>query len=283
MCDGADRELSRPRDLPERGAGGELLWRGPQLGHDPAGGVACHSAAGAAAGDHPVRPIELRRKAGFRHEERRGPGCPHAPCHSRDGRGDRRHSRHGGQKASPHIDLPSIITHHYFPGGLDPLANACGTHPVEILSYGSERMHTELERHGIDVGMIASVEVSLGLPRVRGWKVGSFPFLVALPKASRLANRGPSASTSLRPSLSAPSSGCSFRWRGPGAGYSACEGCRRGPCVGAGGEQLLGKARNPRRSLCATWQGRGRHLGGGVHQDGPRVLPQQGTVPGKSR
>lgn len=38
--------------------------------------------------------------------------------------------------------------------------------------------------------MIASVEVSLGLPRVRGWKVGSFPFLVALPKASRLADRG---------------------------------------------------------------------------------------------
>ena len=88
------------------------------------------------------------------------------------------------------IGLPPIITHHYFPGGLDSLANACGTHPVEILSYGSERMHTELERHGIDVGMIASVEVSLGLPRVRGWKVGSFPFLVALPKASRLADRG---------------------------------------------------------------------------------------------
>ena len=66
------------------------------------------------------------------------------------------------------IGLPPIITHHYFPGGLDSLANACGTHPVEMLSYGSERMHMELERHGIDVGMIASVEVSLGLPRVRG-------------------------------------------------------------------------------------------------------------------
>lgn len=66
------------------------------------------------------------------------------------------------------VGPPPIITHYYFPGGLDPLANACGTHPVEILSYGSERMHTELERHGIDVGMIASVEVSLGLPRVRG-------------------------------------------------------------------------------------------------------------------
>lgn len=181
------------------------------------------------------------------------------------------------------IGLPPIITHHYFPDGLDPLANACGTHPVEILSYGSERMRTELERHGIDVGMIASTGASLGLPRVRGWKVGSFPFFVAPTKVSRLADRGPSASMSLRPSLSVPSSGCSFRWRGPGAGYSACEGCRRGPCVGAGGEQPLGKARNPRRALCRSWRGRGRHLEGGVRRYGPRALPQQGIVPGKSR
>ena len=69
------------------------------------------------------------------------------------------------------IGLPPIITHHYFPGGLDSLANACGTHPVEILSYGSERMHTELERHGIEpLVTISHYETPLHLARAyNGW------------------------------------------------------------------------------------------------------------------
>ena len=44
-----------------------------------------------------------------------------------------------------------------------------------------------------------------------------------------------------------------------------------------------GGARDPRRALCRPWRGRGRLLYGGVRRYGPRALPQQGTVPGKSR
>ena len=174
MCDGTDRELSRPRDLPERGAGGELLWRGSQLGHDPAGGVACHSAAGAAAGDHPVRPTELRQKAGLRHEDRGGPGRPRGPCHSRDGRGDRRYSRHGGQKASPHRLAP----HHHpsllsrwpgparkrmrYPSGRDTLlwlgAHAYGARASRH-RRGDDRLHRGLPRpaegQGVEGGILS--------------------------------------------------------------------------------------------------------------------------------
>ena len=78
------------------------------------------------------------------------------------------------------IGLPPILAHHFFPDGLYPLVEAYGSHPVEIVSYGSEHIFEQLEHHGVDVGMIASTSDSLNLPRVRSSKVASFPFIVAV-------------------------------------------------------------------------------------------------------